>query len=81
MGMGMGAGAGPGDGDSGAASESLSPDEDPNVQIVNEFTFVVQMAWTPRSEQERLDARTTRIAEANKPNEDADEGDPVEDEG
>ncbi|MDB4555446.1 hypothetical protein N9002_00460 [bacterium] len=81
MGMGMGAGAGPGDGDSGAASESLSPDEDPNVQIVNEFTFVVQMAWTPRSEQERLDARTARIAEANKPNDDADEGDPVEDEG
>jgi hypothetical protein len=85
MGMGMGMGAGDGLGDSGASSGALSPDEDPNVQTVNEFTFVVQMAWTPRSEQERLDARTARVEaekEANnKPDEDGEAGDLVEDEG
>ena len=81
MGMGMGMGAGVGDGaDLGASSESLSPDEDPNVQKVNEFTFVVQMAWTPRSEQERLDARATRLAKiaADKK---AEEGETIEEEG
>ena len=81
MGMGMGMGAGVGDGaDLGASSESLSPDEDPNVQKVNEFTFVVQMAWTPRSEQERLDARAARLAKiaADKK---AEEGETIEEEG
>ncbi|MDG1511460.1 MAG: type IV pilus assembly protein PilM [Mariniblastus sp.] len=80
MGMGMGMGAGEGAGDTGAASETLSPDEDPNVQKVNEFTFVVQMAWTPRSEKERMDARTARLEkiEADKK---AEAGDAIEEEG
>ncbi|MCP4099796.1 MAG: type IV pilus assembly protein PilM [Planctomycetaceae bacterium] len=80
MGMGMGMGAGDGAGDTGAASETLSPDEDPNVQKVNEFTFVVQMAWTPRSEKERMEARTARLEkiEADKK---AEAGDAIEEEG
>ena len=53
---------------------------DSNVQKVNEFTFVVQMAWTPRSEQERLDARAARLAKiaADKK---AEEGETIEEEG
>lgn len=82
MGMGMGAGEGADLGDSGAASETANPDEDPNIQKVYEYTFVVQMAWTPRSEKERLEARTARLAkdEADK-NANADETETVEDEG
>ncbi|MDB2525595.1 type IV pilus assembly protein PilM [bacterium] len=80
MGMGMGMGAGEGAGDTGAASETLSPDEDPNVQKVNEFTFVVQMAWTPRSEKERMDARTARL-EKIAADKKAEAGDAIEEEG
>jgi len=80
MGMGMGMGAGDGAGDTGAASETLSPDEDPNVQKVNEFTFVVQMAWTPRSEKERMDARTARL-EKIAADKKAEAGDAIEEEG
>jgi hypothetical protein len=82
MGMGMGAGEGADLGDSGSASETANPDEDPNIQEVYEYTFVVQMAWTPRSEKERLEARTARLAkdEADK-NANADETETVEDEG
>ena len=82
MGMGMGAGEGADMGDSGAASETANSDEDPNIQKVYEYTFVVQMAWTPRSEKERLEARTARLAkdEADK-NANADETETVADEG
>jgi len=76
----MGMGAGDGAGDTGAASETLSPDEDPNVQKVNEFTFVVQMAWTPRSEKERMDARTARL-EKIAADKKAEAGDAIEEEG
>lgn len=81
MGMGMGAGEGAGMGDTGTASESLSPDEDPNIQEVNEFTFVVQMAWTPRSEQERLDARAARRQVKAEADKNAADAEMVEDEG
>lgn len=37
-------------------------DDESSRQVVNEYNFVVQMAWTPRSEQEILDARTARLA-------------------
>ena len=68
-------------GDTGTASESLSPDEDPNIQEVNEFTFVVQMAWTPRSEQERLDARAARRQAKAEADKNAADAEMVEDEG
>ena len=60
---GMGAG-GPGDGMGGMGDDDPDVDEK-NAYPVWEYKFVVQMAWTPRSEKERLAARAERrIAEA-----------------
>ena len=63
MGMGMGAGSGggpPGMPDMGETASSTGTDNK-NTYDVYEYKFVVQMAWTPRSEKERLEARAARL--------------------
>ncbi len=70
MGMGMGAGGTPGapggggtpSAPGGRTNNMTTPaDSGKNVFEVYEYQFVVQMAWTPRSEKERLEARAARL--------------------
>ena len=78
----MGAPAGPpGGGGIGGLGGTAGPD--PNAFQVYEYKFVVQMAWMPRSEKERLEARAARRAAAAEAKAAADaaaaeEGDPIQ---
>ena len=63
LGMGLPAGpGGPGGGDSDGREPGTNETESTNVVFpVYEYNFVVQIAWTPRSEKERLEAREARL--------------------
>jgi hypothetical protein len=54
---GSGAGMGPGG--------STAPDEEEGKTVfdVYQFDFIVQLAWIPRTPQERIEARTKRLEE------------------
>lgn len=66
MGMGMGAGGPGAPGGSpgapgGGGTTTTGVDASVSTFDVYEYKFVVQMAWTPRSEKERLEARAARL--------------------
>ena len=49
------------DGPQGAAAlADLKSSEEKNMFVVYKYNFIVQMAWTPRSEKERIEAREER---------------------
>ena len=69
MGMGAGGPGGPGAGGPGMPDMGMgrggtgaTPESSENTFDVYEYKFIVQMAWTPRSEKERLAAREARLA-------------------
>ncbi len=60
--MGAGSGGSRGAGSGGQGEESSTKDGK-TVFLVDEYNFVVQMAWIPRSPEERIAARDERAKE------------------
>jgi hypothetical protein len=63
-GLGMGLPAGPGGPGAPAGGRDMGTTEAESTNMVfpvYEYNFVVQIAWTPRSEKERLEARAARL--------------------